>query len=495
MQFCGSLENQTAQLKNDESASGKSMSPPQFKLSADGKGGENTAQMKPNAKLNPDVQAKMENSMQTDFSDVNIVENSSKATQMNAEAFAQGREVHFAPGKFDQSSQKGQELIGHEFGHLKQNEKSPVQANTKMNGVPVNNDPALENEADQMGKKAAAGEVASNEATSGGGSAGVMQGYFVQNQESDMPIRVSEDLSVAVPQDGERHGLFAKKGKAKAANAQLASVGAKIELYEGPGKLDVEKEGSKAELVQVLPRNKMNGTEGENMEMYADCGRANSMITGSLSREAQYTDLQGNDKTAHGNGDPYYMKAAIFADVFKTLETDPKYADDRKVQSLVRRVNGWKERLEDYRKEYHAETDERKKERIGKSYSRYSKRITDAYYKLPEEMQRDFDERLGINDFAAPEVGEGFTMSTGGRSLDMDGTWNFHWAGVVMKSDSGKDTISLENFSVSDWEAQNTDWEYQMYGPAEKEGQTFHDQHKATKQHGTDPTTLNIKRR
>ncbi|MEM6271799.1 MAG: DUF4157 domain-containing protein [Bacteroidota bacterium] len=451
--------------------------------------------MKPNAKLNPEVQAKMENSMQTDFSDVNIVENSDRATQMKAEAMAEGRTVHFAPGKFDQNSSKGQELIGHELGHLKQNEKSPVQANTQVNGVPVNNDPKLEAEADAMGKKAANGEVATNEVTSGGGGGGVVQGYFIQNPEAETPIRVSEDLSVAVPQDGDRHGLYAKQGKAKGANSQLKSVGAKLELFEGPGQLEVEKEGKKETLVQVLPRNNMNGTEGENMELYADCGRSNSMITGSLDRVASYNDLDGNAKTADGKGDPYYMKAAIFADVFKSLKSKSEYSGDPKISRVIRSTERNMAKVEELRKEYHAESDKKKKERIARSYSRYAQRVTDAYYKLPEETQREFDQQLGINDFAAPEVGEGFTMSTGGRSINREHTWNFHWAGVVMKSDSGKDSIALENFSVSDWDAQNTDWEYQMYGPAEKEGQTFHDQHKDTNQHGTDPTTMNIKRR
>ena len=58
---------------------------------------------------------------------------------------------------------------------------------------------------------------------------------------------------------------------------------------------------------------------------------------------------------------------------------------------------------------------------------------------------------------------------------------------------SGGDFVSLENFSVSQPDVSNTDWTFDMYGPAHKEGQTFHDQHLATNQHGENPTTLAIK--
>ena len=71
-------------------------------------------------------------------------------------------------------------------------------------------------------------------------------------------------------------------------------------------------------------------------------------------------------------------------------------------------------------------------------------------------------------------------------------TWNFHWAGVVMKD--GGDNISLENYAImfkstgdpkKDAENRekaynwvNRDWVFQMYG-TEKKGQTFHEQHLA----------------
>ena len=122
------------------------------------KAAENTTGM-------PDgVKNKMESSIGADFSNVNIHTNSSQATQMKALAFAQGNDVHFAPGQYDPGSQKGQELIGHELTHVKQQAQGRVQPTTQAKGMAVNDDAGLEKEADVMGAKAASGSDVSTSA-------------------------------------------------------------------------------------------------------------------------------------------------------------------------------------------------------------------------------------------------------------------------------------------------------------------------------------------
>ncbi|MEM9490575.1 MAG: hypothetical protein AAGC55_15615 [Myxococcota bacterium] len=79
------------------------------------------------------------------------------------------------------------------------------------------------------------------------------------------------------------------------------------------------------------------------------------------------------------------------------------------------------------------------------------------YEKLDKDARDAFDKEAGINIYADPEIGEAFHISTGGnehpdKPADV-GTWNFHWAGVVMKG--GDDTMTLENYSVSDYEVEN----------------------------------------
>ncbi|GLR16694.1 eCIS core domain-containing protein [Portibacter lacus] len=107
--------------------------------------------------LPEEVQSKMEGAFGADFSNVNIHSNSSKAQGMGAQAYAQGNDVHFAPGKYNPESQSGQELLGHELTHVVQQRQGRVQPTTQMKGQNVNADQSLENEADHMGKKAASG--------------------------------------------------------------------------------------------------------------------------------------------------------------------------------------------------------------------------------------------------------------------------------------------------------------------------------------------------
>lgn len=116
-------------------------------------------QLKKNDALPEDVQMKMESSMGHDFSGVNFETNSSKATDLGALAYAQGEEVHFAPGQFNPGSTAGQELIGHELAHVVQQREGRVQANAQAKGVGVNNDSGLESEADRVGRAAASADV------------------------------------------------------------------------------------------------------------------------------------------------------------------------------------------------------------------------------------------------------------------------------------------------------------------------------------------------
>lgn len=82
---------------------------------------------------------------------VNIHKDSSQAKEMGAKAFAQGSDIHFAPGQFNPESRSGQELIGHELGHVVQQKEGKVKPNFEVKGKPVNNDAGLEKEADSFG--------------------------------------------------------------------------------------------------------------------------------------------------------------------------------------------------------------------------------------------------------------------------------------------------------------------------------------------------------
>ena len=134
---------------------------------------------------------------------------------------------------------------------------------------------------------------------------------------------------------------------------------------------------------------------------------------------------------------------------------------------------------------------------------------------------------MGINEGVDPKIGEAYTMATGYdlpgfKYVNPDFTWNFHWAGVIMKD--GADNLTLEGYAVMASEAQIAEvkkkyaydpvklqeeldkladfyakfisrsmWVCQMYG-TEKADQTFHKQHKDTGTHGSEATTLTARR-
>jgi hypothetical protein len=116
---------------------------------------EEELQMKadPN-KMPENVQSKMESAFNADFSDVRVHEGS-QASDVGALAYAQGSDIHFAPGQYDPGSKSGQQLLGHELTHVVQQRQGVVKPTTEVNGIAVNDDPGLEKEADQMGNKAA----------------------------------------------------------------------------------------------------------------------------------------------------------------------------------------------------------------------------------------------------------------------------------------------------------------------------------------------------
>lgn len=82
-----------------------------------------------------------------DMSDVKVHYNSSQPAQLNALAYAQGTDIHVAPGQ--------EKHVPHEAWHVVQQKQGRVQATTQMKeNIPVNDDVTLEREADVMGAQA-----------------------------------------------------------------------------------------------------------------------------------------------------------------------------------------------------------------------------------------------------------------------------------------------------------------------------------------------------
>jgi hypothetical protein len=99
------------------------------------------------------VQQKMEAFFKTSFADVRVHVGPQAAT-IGALAFTQGANLFFAPGQYDPSTSRGQQLLGHELTHVVQQRAGRVR-NPLGAGVAIVQDHSLEAEAERMGLQAA----------------------------------------------------------------------------------------------------------------------------------------------------------------------------------------------------------------------------------------------------------------------------------------------------------------------------------------------------
>ena len=83
-----------------------------------------------------------------DLSGVRVHYGSPKPAQLQALAYAQGSDIHLAPG------QEGH--LPHEAWHIVQQKRGRVKPTLRLGSVDINDDPSLEKEASDMGARAAA---------------------------------------------------------------------------------------------------------------------------------------------------------------------------------------------------------------------------------------------------------------------------------------------------------------------------------------------------
>lgn len=97
--------------------------------------------------LPDELRAGLENLSGMDLSDVNVHYQSGKPSQIHALAYAQGTDIHLGPGQ--------EHHLPHEAWHVVQQKQGRVKPTLQMKtDLPINDDPSLEKEADQMGAQA-----------------------------------------------------------------------------------------------------------------------------------------------------------------------------------------------------------------------------------------------------------------------------------------------------------------------------------------------------
>ena len=104
-----------------------------------------------NTGLPDQLKAGVENMSGYSMDDVKVHYNSPQPKQLQAHAYAQGTDIHVAPGQ--------EQHLAHEAWHVVQQKQGRVKPTIQMKqGVPVNDDDGLEKEADEMGAKAMQGK-------------------------------------------------------------------------------------------------------------------------------------------------------------------------------------------------------------------------------------------------------------------------------------------------------------------------------------------------
>ncbi|MDV6342329.1 DUF4157 domain-containing protein [Nitrosomonas sp. Is35] len=100
-----------------------------------------------NTGLPDNLKSGIENLSGMSMDSVRVHYNSSQPAQLNALAYAQGTDIHVAPGQ--------EQHLPHEAWHVVQQAQGRVQPTMQMKeGIPINDDRGLEHEADVMGAKA-----------------------------------------------------------------------------------------------------------------------------------------------------------------------------------------------------------------------------------------------------------------------------------------------------------------------------------------------------
>ncbi|WCT12482.1 DUF4157 domain-containing protein [Mucilaginibacter jinjuensis] len=93
------------------------------------------------------LKAGVENLSGQSLDDVNVHYNSAKPGELQAHAFAQGNQIHVAPGQ--------EKHLPHEAWHVAQQKQGRVRPTTQLKaGITINDNRGLEREADMMGAKA-----------------------------------------------------------------------------------------------------------------------------------------------------------------------------------------------------------------------------------------------------------------------------------------------------------------------------------------------------
>lgn len=216
----------------------------------------NNIQKKENKTGMPDnLKSGIENLSGIAMDNVNVHYNSAKPAQLSAHAYAQGIDIHIAPGQ--------EKHLPHEAWHIVQQKQNRVKPTIQMKeGVKINDDKNLEKEADVMGVKAIqtfSSAFANNTQTSTPDSGR----HFNSETQLKRNIKSTTSVSGVVQLNGTKAGIIGlthlvrKKGKS---------------IYEGDELPDGEVTGE--DIIWIDTNVKLRSRRGPNQELYGELDKS-----------------------------------------------------------------------------------------------------------------------------------------------------------------------------------------------------------------------------
>jgi hypothetical protein len=165
------------------------------------------------------LQDGIENLSGLPMDDVRVHYGSSRPGPLGAEAFAQGTDIHLAPGK--------EHHLPHEAWHVAQQKQGRVRATVDRAGTAINDSPALEHEADVMGARA----LQAGRTDAAPGSMPPAGAAVPQLAEDAKIVKLRADIAKkgSAEMQGAVARFLAETGRGGGAAAQLKAIAGHVE--------------------------------------------------------------------------------------------------------------------------------------------------------------------------------------------------------------------------------------------------------------------------
>ena len=413
------------------------------------------------------IRGSMESAFRSDFGGVRVHTDQSADTlnrAVQAKAFTLGNDIYFRKGNYQPGNSSGQELLAHELTHVVQQGGSSNHAQGKLTVGPVGD--RYEQEADRVAKQVTRGAAApQSQAVASGvqrapqhiqryqastknytatnNDPGVAHMFASQSidpvvdqnnqlrhdtqHDAHPSLYFSDDYTLAINKAKQREAkeFYATDAVIATANHALAAAGSAVQLVKNDNvTLTSPSPTQNQPLKMIKPSITLNAltTAGDTASFGTSvCIDVAMKVMGNLS----------GDKSTQAVFDPPGVGQ-------HTENFTPDNTQSKAVFKLANFVAGNTGGQNPTTGDMHtAMTD-----------PTHVAAADAAYGKKTNSKERVARARvLAINQFARPEVGEGFaTYSTrprGGKKK----TWGYHYAGVIARSPGGTDWVTLENYN------------------------------------------------